>query len=191
MTLIQVVIPSREDVPEYQVQRAEIERLVGEINGEFTQPGWVPIHYIYRSLEPTELFAYYRMSEVCLVTPLKDGMNLVSKEYCACNVEEDGVLILSEFAGSAAQLFHGAVMVNPHDVEGTADAIHEAIQMPSAERRARMEVLRDIVRTEDIFWWTDSFLAAAFSRRLDEFPVHEYFVPQEDIRERTAIELEH
>ena len=191
VTLIQVVIPSREDVPEYQVQRAEIERLVGEINGEFTQPGWVPIHYLYRSLDPIELFAYYRMAEVCLVTPLKDGMNLVSKEYCACNIEEDGVLILSEFAGSAAQLFRGAIMVNPHDVEGTADAIHTAVRMPADERRRRMKRLRDIVRREDIFWWTDSFLAAAFSRRLDEFPVHEYFVPQADIRAMTAAELEH
>ncbi len=191
VTLIQVVIPSREDVPEYQVQRAEIERLVGEINGEFTQPGWVPIHYLYRSLEPTELFAYYRMSEVCLVTPLKDGMNLVSKEYCACNVDGNGVLILSEFAGSAAQLFRGAIMVNPHDVEGTADAIHEAVRMPSDERRKRMRRLREVVRREDIFWWTDSFLAAAFSRRLDEFPVHEYFVPQADIRSVTVAELEH
>ncbi len=191
VTLIQVVIPSREDVPEYQVQRAEIERLVGEINGEFTQPGWVPIHYLYRSLEPTELYAYYRMAEICLVTPLKDGMNLVSKEYCACNVEGDGVLILSEFAGSAAQLFRGAIMVNPHDVEGTADAIYTAIRMPADERRRRMKRLREVVRREDIFWWTDSFLAAAFSRRLDEFPVHEYFVPQADIRATTAAELEH
>lgn len=191
VTLIQVVIPSREDVSEYQSQRAEIERLVGEVNGEFTQPGWVPIHYLYRSLEPTELFAYYRMSEVCLVTPLKDGMNLVSKEYCACNVEGDGVLILSEFAGSAAQLFRGAIMVNPHDVEGTADAIHTAVRMSGDERRRQMRRLREIVRREDIFWWTDSFLAAAFSRRLDEFPVHEYFVPQADIRAVSAVELEH
>jgi trehalose 6-phosphate synthase/phosphatase len=82
-------------------------------------------------------------------------------------------------------------MVNPHDVEGTADAIHAAIRMPLDERRRRMRRLREIVRREDIFWWTDSFLAAAFSRRLDEFPVHEYFVPQADIRSMTAAELEH
>ena len=82
-------------------------------------------------------------------------------------------------------------MVNPHDVEGTADAINTAIRMPVEERRRRMRRLREVVRREDIFWWTDSFLAAAFSRRLDEFPVHEYFVPQADIRETTSAELEH
>jgi trehalose 6-phosphate synthase/phosphatase len=187
-TLVQVVIPSREDVPEYQALRATVERLVGEINGEFTQPGWVPIHYLYRSLSPTELYAYYRMSEVCLVTPLKDGMNLVSKEYCACNVDQDGVLILSEFAGSAAQLHTGAIMVNPHDIEGTADAIHLACTMPLDERRHRMRRLRATVRRENIFWWTDSFLRASISRRLDEFPEHPYFVPQADVRELLDIE---
>lgn len=186
-TFIQVVVPSREEVPEYQALRAEIERLVGEINGEFTQPGWVPIHYIYRSLEQTELLAYYRMSDICLVTPLKDGMNLVSKEYCACNVEGDGVLILSEFAGSAAQMHRGAVMVNPHDVEGTAYAIHQAVTMPVDERRARMRRLRSNVRREDIYWWTDSFLRAAISKRLDDFLSSEYFVPQSNLEQRDRL----
>jgi trehalose 6-phosphate synthase/phosphatase len=185
-TLIQVVIPSREDVPEYQALRATVERLVGEINGEFTQPGWVPIHYLYRSLSQTELLAYYRMSEICLVTPLKDGMNLVSKEYCACNIDGDGVLILSEFAGSAAQLHRGSIMVNPHDVEGMADAIHQAVVMPINERRARMRRLRAVVRREDILWWTNSFLRAAISKRLDDFPVSEYFVPQLETRDLTT-----
>jgi trehalose 6-phosphate synthase/phosphatase len=188
VTLIQVVIPSREDVPEYQALRATVERLVGEINGEFTQPGWVPIHYLYRALNQTELLAYYRMSEICLVTPLKDGMNLVSKEYCACNIDGDGVLILSEFAGSAAQLHRGAIMVNPHDVEGMADAIHQAVVMPQQERRARMRRLRANVRREDIFWWTNAFLRAAISKRLDDFPISEYFVPQSEVRELTTAE---
>jgi trehalose 6-phosphate synthase/phosphatase len=187
-TLIQVVVPSREDVPEYQALRAEVERLVGEINGEFTQPGWVPIHYIYRHLDQTELLAYYRMSEICLVTPLKDGMNLVSKEYCACNIEGDGVLILSEFAGSAAQLHRGAIMVNPHDIEGTASAIHQAVTMPISERRSRMRRLRAVVRRDDIFWWTDMFLRAAISKRLDDFLTSEYFVPQSNLEERESTE---
>jgi trehalose 6-phosphate synthase/phosphatase len=190
VTLIQVVIPSREDVPEYQGLRATVERLVGEINGEFTQPGWIPIHYLYRSLDQTELFAYYRMSEICLITPLKDGMNLVSKEYCACNVDGDGVLILSEFAGSAAQLHRGAIMVNPHDIEGMADAIRQAVIMPLSERRARMRRLRAVTRREDIFWWTDSFLRAAISKRLDDFPVTEYFIPQSNMRELESAEAE-
>jgi trehalose 6-phosphate synthase/phosphatase len=190
VTLIQVVVPSRVDVPEYQAQRESIEQLVGQINGEFTQPGWVPIHYIYRSLSQTELFAYYRMSEICLVTPLKDGMNLVSKEYCACNVDRDGVLILSEFAGSAAQLHRGAIMVNPYDIEGTADAIHQAVTMPEDERRARMRRLRHNVRRENIFWWTDSFLRAGASKSLNDFPIIEYFVPRTDVRDMTISEAE-
>ncbi|HUG16190.1 MAG TPA: trehalose-6-phosphate synthase [Thermomicrobiales bacterium] len=183
-TLIQVVVPSREDVPEYQILRSEVERLVGEVNGEFTQPGWVPIHYIYRPLDRTELLAYYRMSDVCVVTPLKDGMNLVSKEYCACNVEGDGVLILSEFAGSAAQLHRGAIMVNPHDIEGTARAIHQAVTMPIDERRSRMRRLKSVVRRDDIFWWTDMYLRAAISKRLDDFLTSEYFVPRSNLEDR-------
>jgi len=182
ITLIQVVVPSRVDVPEYQSQREEIEKLVGNVNGEFTQPGWVPVHYLFRPLDPTELLAYYRMSDICLVTPLKDGMNLVSKEYCACNVDSDGVLILSEFAGSAAQLHRGAIMVNPYDIEGMAEAINRAVTMPDDERRARMRRLRNNVRRENIFWWTDSFLRAGASKRLDDFPVIEYFVPRERAR---------
>lgn len=182
ITLIQVVIPSRIDVPEYRSQREAIEQLVGNVNGEFTQPGWSPVHYLFRSLEPTELLAYYRMSDICLVTPLKDGMNLVSKEYCACNADGDGVLILSEFAGSAAQLHRGAIMVNPYDIEGTAEAINRGITMTADERRARMRRMRNNVRRENIFWWTDSFLRAGASKRLDDFPVIEYFVPRERAR---------
>ena len=121
VTLVQQVVPSREDIPQYHNLRLEIEHLVSAINGEFTEPGWVPVHYIFRSLKLPELLAYYRAADVALVTPLKDGMNLVSKEYCAAKVDEDGVVILSEFAGAAAQLQRGALLVNPHDVEAIAD----------------------------------------------------------------------
>lgn len=190
VTFIQVVVPSREDVPEYQAQRDAIEQLVSQVNGEFTQPGWVPIHYLYRSLARTELFAYYRMAEICLITPLKDGMNLVSKEYCACNIDGDGILILSEFAGSAAQMHRSAIMVNPHDLEGTAEAIHRAVTMPRDERRARMRRLRANVRREDIFWWTDSFLRAGTSKRLEDFPTVEYFVPRASAQDIAMSEAE-
>ena len=183
VTLIQVVVPSREDVPEYQALKSDIERLVGEVNGEFTQPGWTPIHYMYRSLNQRELLSYYRAAEICLVTPLKDGMNLVSKEYCAANISEDGVLILSEFAGSAGQLRHGALLVNPHDIEGTAKAIYAAVTMPPRERRGRMRRLRSAIARSDIFWWTDAYLRAAISRDLATFPALEYYVPQGDVRE--------
>jgi trehalose 6-phosphate synthase len=175
VTLIQIVVPSREHIPEYYDLKTEIERLVGRINGEFTRPGWVPIHYIHRSLDRTDLLSYYRAAAIGLVTPLRDGMNLVAKEFCACNVDGDAVLILSEFAGAAAQLQDGALLVNPYDVEGVADAIQKAFTMDAEERRARMMRIRKTVREHDIFWWTDAFLRAAISRELDDFPVvHEY-----------------
>jgi len=178
ITLVQVVVPSREDVPEYQALRSEIERLVGQINGSLTRHGWVPIHYLYRSLEKDELLAYYRLSEIGLITPLKDGMNLVAKEYCTCSLEENGVLILSEFAGAAAQMKRDALIVNPYDIEGVAEAIYKAWKMPREERRQRMGRLREIVRNYDIFRWVDSFLLAAFARKLGDFPLLEEFVPQ-------------
>jgi trehalose 6-phosphate synthase len=173
VTLVQVVVPSREEVPHYQALKNRIERLISEINGEFTREGWIPIHYLYRSLERDGLVAYYRVAEIALITPLKDGMNLVCKEYCACDVEEKGALILSEFAGAAAQLHRGALLVNPYDYEGVADAIHRAFLMRRAERRHRMRRLRDIVRKTNVFWWVDSFMEAAFAKSLEDFPTDE------------------
>jgi trehalose 6-phosphate synthase len=130
----------------------------------------VPVWYEYRSLSRTELLAYYRAADIALITPLKDGMNLVAKEYCACSIEEDCVLILSEFAGAAEQLACGALLVNPYDIEGVARAIREAHRMPREERIARMRAMRRSIRREDVFWWVDGFLRAAFSRSLRTFP---------------------
>ena len=124
ITLVQVVVPSRRDIPVYEDLKIEIERMVGEINGRFTRSGWVPIHYIFRSFSRPELLAYYRTAEIALITPLKDGMNLVAKEYCASNTEQSGVLILSEFAGAASQLRKGAILVNPYNIEEVSDAIY-------------------------------------------------------------------
>jgi trehalose 6-phosphate synthase len=104
-------------------------------------------------------------------------MNLVAKEFCACNVDEDAVLILSEFAGAAAQLQDGALLVNPYDLEGVADAIQRAVAMDADERRARMQRMRKTVRERDIFWWMDSFLKAAISKELGDFPVIEEYIP--------------
>ncbi len=179
VSFVQVVVPSRSEVPEYQELKREIERIVGEINGRFTQSGWVPIHYLYRSLDRTQLLAYYRLAEIALITPLKDGMNLVCKEYCACNLEGKGVLILSEFAGAAAQLHKGALMVNPYDVEGVSEMIFTAFSMTSQERVRRMKILRRAVRRKDIFWWVNTFLKAAFAKNLDAFPreMAEEYVP--------------
>lgn len=178
VTLIQVVVPSRDDIPQYRDLKTRIEQLVGEINGEFTRPGgWVPIHYVYRALDRLDLVAYYRAAHIALVTPLKDGMNLVAKEFCACSVDGDGVLILSEFAGAAAQLQHGALLVNPYDVEATADAIHQACTLPQSERRRRMAALRRSVRRQDVFRWVNDFLEAAIARDLGAFPLPEDYRP--------------
>jgi trehalose 6-phosphate synthase len=176
VTLVQVVVPSRRGIPEYEALKTRIERLVGEINGQLTQSGWVPIHYIYRSLDQYELLAYYRTAEIALVTPLKDGMNLVAKEYCASSLEENGVLILSEFAGAAYELRRGALMVNPYDVVGVAETIYQAWKMTPAERHARMHRLRQSIKRHDIFWWVDSFLKASIAKSLDSFPVVDDYV---------------
>jgi trehalose 6-phosphate synthase/phosphatase len=156
--LVQVAVPSRGEVGAYRDVRREVEGLVGEINGRFGTPNWVPIHYLYRSVSSTVLVALYRAADVMLVTPLRDGMNLVAKEFVAARVDEDGVLVLSEFAGAAESL-GDAVIVNPYDVEGTARAIHDALTMDPGERRRRMRLLRANVCTYDIHRWAAVFLA--------------------------------
>jgi alpha,alpha-trehalose-phosphate synthase [UDP-forming] len=161
VSLVQVVVPSRADLPRYQDLKLEVERLVSQINGEHGQTGWVPVHYLYRQLPPAELFSYYRAADVALITPLKDGMNLVAKEYCAARSDQDGVLVLSEYAGAAAELGCGAILVNPYDVEGAAAGLRQALTMEAGERRARMRRMRRRVRHTNAFRWFDSFLGAA------------------------------
>ena len=159
-TLMQVVVPSRVDIPQYQKLKAEIEGLVGEINGRFSYGNWIPVHYMFRSLKLPELLGYYRTAEIALITPHKDGMNLVAKEYCACSIEEDCVLILSQFAGAADQLKKGALIINPYDVEEAGDAIYKAFKMPHEERRQRMRKLRQSIAKENVYWWLNSFVEA-------------------------------
>lgn len=161
VTLIQIVVPSRVDIPEYVNLKNEIEGLVSKINGKYAQAGWIPVNYMFRSLERAELLAYYRAARIALVTPLKDGMNLVAKEYCTANTNSEGVLILSEFAGAAAQLHRNALMVNPYDTEGVANAIYHAYQMPEKEQQLRMNRLRSSIARRDIYWWVNLFLRTA------------------------------
>ena len=173
VTLVQVATPSRESLPRHAALRAEIERLTGEINGYFGRPGWVPVHYLHRNLEPSELLAYYRAADVALITPLKAGMHLGAKEFCAANIlentperEQPGVLVLSEFAGAAAQLGgQGALLVNPFDSQGTARVLHRALELKDKARTARMRKLRSEVRRHDVSWWAGSFLASALAER--------------------------
>ncbi|HYL05239.1 MAG TPA: trehalose-6-phosphate synthase [Thermoanaerobaculia bacterium] len=175
--LMQIVVPSREAVADYQALKGEIEQLVGEINGEFSTPGWVPVHYHYRSLSRRDLVALYRMARAGFVSSLKDGMNLVAKEFVACQVDGLGALILSEFAGAAAQLKNGALLVNPHDIEGMADALKAAFEMPPAERLHRMQLMQEVLRKQDIFWWVDCYLKAALGTVPDDFRTPKEVLP--------------
>jgi alpha,alpha-trehalose-phosphate synthase [UDP-forming] len=163
ITLAQVVVPSREDIPRYKELRHDIELLVSQINGEFTERGWVPVHYMHRHISRDELLAYYRAADIALITPLKDGMNLVAKEFCAAQVDERGVVIISEFAGARDELQHGAILVNPNDIAGVAQALRDATLMPQEERSTRMRLLRNIVREHNVQRWAESFLQAAAS----------------------------
>jgi trehalose 6-phosphate synthase len=160
ISLMQVVVPSRTLVPDYQNLKETLDQLAGRINARFGNSAWHPIHYVFRSLDRTQLLARYRTSEIALITPLRDGMNLVAKEYCAASVENNGILILSEFAGAADQLGKGALLVNPYDIEATADAIYQAFTMEPAERRNRMALLRSEVKRNDVHRWLQHFTEA-------------------------------
>ncbi len=157
ISLIQVVVPSREDIPKYQELKMQVERLVTEINGHFGRTSWVPVHYQHRHLSRPELVGYYCAADVALITPLKDGMNLVAKEFCASRVDERGILILSEFAGAASQLRNGALLVNPYDTEQVASAIYQVFHMNPAEAQRRMRRMRRRVCEEDVYHWRDQF----------------------------------
>jgi trehalose 6-phosphate synthase/phosphatase len=155
--LVQVAVPSRTNVEAYQDFRALVDGLVGRINGAFGTPHWVPVHYIYRGLSEPELVALYLAADVMLVTPLRDGMNLVAKEFVASRTDGDGVLVLSEFAGASWELPE-ALQVNPYDMEGTAESCYRALTMEEEERRVRLGPLRTRVATYNVHHWAASFL---------------------------------
>jgi trehalose 6-phosphate synthase/phosphatase len=157
--LIQVAVPSRDAVATYQEFGREVDQLVGRINGAYGTATSVPIHYVHQSISQEQLVALYRAADVMLVTPLRDGMNLVAKEYIASRVDDDGVLVLSEFAGAAEEL-HEAVLVNAYDTRDLADKIHEALDMPTSECTRRMRVLRRRVMAHDVHRWAHEFLGA-------------------------------
>ena len=157
--LIQVAVPSRGGVGAYARFRHEVNALVGRINGDLGTPTWTPVHYLHRSVPFHTLVALYRAADVMLVTPVRDGMNLVAKEFVASRVDDDGVLVLSEFAGAADEL-GASIVVNPYDVDGVGAAIHQALAMPGEERGARMRALRAQVARSDVHRWVEGFLAA-------------------------------
>jgi trehalose 6-phosphate synthase len=160
VVLTQIAPPTRATVDAYQDIRLQLEALAGSINGQFGELEWVPIHYIHRSTARRRLVAIYRSSRIAMVTPLRDGMNLVAKEYVAAQDPEDpGVLILSRFAGAAEELRH-ALIVNPYDIGSMSDIIRVALEMSLAERRERHQASREIIEKNDIAAWCKSYLLA-------------------------------
>ena len=154
---VQVATPSRERVEQYRLLRDDIDRLVGRINGDVGRIGAQPITYLHASYPREEMAALYRAADVMVVTPLRDGMNLVAKEYVACRYDDDGALVLSEFAGAAAEL-RQAYRVNPYDINGLKEALLEAIRAPEKERTRRMKAMRKQVVENDIELWATRFL---------------------------------
>jgi trehalose-6-phosphate synthase len=157
IVLVQVAVPSRETVGDYQSQRERVEQLVGAINGEFATLGHPAVHYLHQGLPLAELIALYRAADVMVVTPLRDGMNLVAKEFVAARTDEAGVLVLSEFAGAVDELTD-SVVVNPHDPDALVDALSQATEMDADEARSRMRRLRTAVQANDVHHWATSFL---------------------------------
>ena len=167
VVMIQVAVPSRENVSEYAGLGQQTDELVGRINGRWGTPEWTPLVYIKRGLPAAELAALYATADVCWVGPLRDGMNLVAKEFIACKEGRGGVLVLSEFAGAAAELGE-ALHVNPYDEERTAEAVARALTMDEDEQRQRMGAMYTRVRRHDVFAWGERFvesLRAAADRR--------------------------
>ena len=159
LVYIQIAPPSREDIGSYQKIRAELEQKAGQINGARSEVDMVPVRYVNRGYSQAELFGFYRASKIGLVTPLRDGMNLVAKEYVAAQDSADpGVLILSRFAGAAEQL-SDALLVNPYSADDIAHHIRLALEMPAAERMSRWEKLVASVRDANVVSWTEDFVA--------------------------------
>ena len=158
VTMIQLVVPGNDRMPENQAVKQEIEGLVSEINDKFGNENWTPVSYNYCNPDGPELVAYYRAADIALITPLKDGMNIVAKEYCASNIDNEGVLILSQFSGAADQLCENALIVDPYDTDVVANTIFKAYQMPAVERRLRMHKLRQSIKKQDIHWWLRRFI---------------------------------
>lgn len=157
VSLILLVVPSRDQVESYAALKNEIELLVGRINGKYSAMNWTPVHYFYRSLPFSKLSALYSMSDVALVTPLRDGMNLVAKEFVASKLDQTGVLILSEMAGAAKEL-NEAIIINPNDQDQLVEAMHEALTMPQEEQTRRITDLQDKTRRYDIHKWVKVFM---------------------------------
>ncbi|MGD0074748.1 MAG: trehalose-6-phosphate synthase [Candidatus Binataceae bacterium] len=162
VTLVQIAVPSRTKMADYIRLKRELDETVGRVVGRFSSEGWVPVRYLYDQFDPEKLVSYYSAADVALLTPLRDGMNLVAKEFVASRIRDDGVLILSEFAGAAEELSE-ALMVNPYNVDEIAARIKQALEMSAGEKSARMRALRARVNGNNLEHWSQAFLDALCS----------------------------
>jgi alpha,alpha-trehalose-phosphate synthase [UDP-forming] len=159
VTLVLVAVPSRTKVADYAMLKRQLDELVGHIVGRFSSEGWVPLRYLYTQFGAEELVAYYQAADVALLTPLRDGMNLVAKEYVASHLGDDGVLILSEFAGAAEELTE-ALLVNPYDADQIAELLKRAVEMGAEEKATRIRAMRAKVHANNLEHWSEKFLGA-------------------------------
>ncbi|GAL86461.1 hypothetical protein MYP_3690 [Sporocytophaga myxococcoides] len=183
VTLLMIVVPSRDQVDLYKQLKVEIDELVGRINGKHGKIDWTPIRYFYRSFPFTSLSAMYRLSDIALVTPLRDGMNLVCKEFIASKIDQTGVLILSEMAGAAKEL-SDALIINPNNLPEMADAIYKALIMPEEEQIRRMDELQSVVKRYDIHNWVQLFM-----RSLDVVKEKQYEMSVKQLSNQSKLEL--
>lgn len=158
VSLLMIVVPSRDTVPKYKALKDEIELLVGRINGKFGRINWSPVHYFYRSFPLPALSAFYRLAQVALVTPMRDGMNLVCKEFIASKLDKKGVLVLSEMAGASKEL-SDAIIINPNNLNQLAEAMHRALVMPPDEQEARIENMQKSLQRYSIHAWVKLFMS--------------------------------
>jgi trehalose 6-phosphate synthase/phosphatase len=184
VAMIMIVVPSRDKVQSYKELKEEIDLLVGRINSEYSTLNWVPVHYFYRSFPFEELSAFYNMSDIALVTPLRDGMNLVCKEFVASKTDQTGVLILSEMAGASKEL-QDAVLVNPNDRQGVIDAIYNSLSMKPAEQKARMVSMQESLKKYDVFQWVKVFMD-----RLDHVKAKQAELTSKDVDGKVMNEIQ-
>lgn len=180
VSLVMIVVPSRDTIEHYQNMKMEIDQTVGRINSEYGNIGWQPIIYQYRSMSYTELVGMYTASDVALITPIRDGMNLVCKEFVASRKDSQGVLILSEMAGAAAELGE-ALIINPLDVQDISDAILTAFQMPVEEQTKRMAAMRERIKDYDVFAWTNDFFTQMNMLELEHERLKQVFLTNKGI----------
>ncbi|ACO04509.1 MAG TPA: trehalose-6-phosphate synthase [Persephonella sp.] len=181
VVLVQAVAPNIKKLPEYDQLKVELEHLISETNGRFGTPDWTPIYYYPRRMPFEDLINYYRFSDICWVNSIKDGMNLVAKEYIACQIENKGALMLSEFTGAAAELRDHACLVNPYDIEGCADALYRVLTKDSSKKELKMQRMREHIKHYDISWWGNTMLETAFGKKIIDFPELEEDIPLHEL----------